>query len=80
MEREKFEKKTLYEYCETRRMMVRLEVIQSTVIMPDLVHAEVRLAPADCNRSSECKKMKISCLVYDNEGRDPCPGLWRGLD
>ena len=42
---EKYEKKTLYEYCETRKLMVRLEAIQSTVMMPDLVHAEVGRQP-----------------------------------
>ncbi len=76
---EKYEKRTLYEYCETRKVMVKLEVIQSTVVMPDMVHAEVKLAPVDCTRSSECRRMGISCLVYDAEGLDPCPGLWRGL-
>jgi hypothetical protein len=76
---EKYEKKTLYEYCETRKLMVRLEVIQSTVRMPDLVHAEVKLMPVDCNRADECKREGISCLVYDHEGLDPCPEVWKGL-
>ncbi|MCX8053582.1 MAG: hypothetical protein N3B12_07215 [Armatimonadetes bacterium] len=77
---EKFEKKTFYEYCEIRKMMVRLEAIQSTVIMPDLVHAEVKLMPVGCNRANECKRRGIRCIVYDRDGLDPCPGLWRGLD
>lgn len=75
---EKYEKKPIYEFCGTRKMMVRLEVIQATVMMPDMVHAEVRLVPVDCNRSAECKRQRISCLVYDREGLDPCPEVWKG--
>jgi len=76
---EKYEKKTLYEYCGIRKLMVRLEVIQSTVRMPDSVHAEVKLLPVDCNRASACRSDGISCIVYDREGLDPCPEVWKGL-
>jgi hypothetical protein len=76
---EKYEKKTLYEFCGIRKLMVRLEVIQSTVRMPDHVHAEVKLLPVDCNRAAECKSQEISCIVYDREGLDPCPEVWKGL-
>jgi hypothetical protein len=76
---EKYEKKTIYEFCGIRKLMVRLEVIQHTVVMPDQVHADVRLAPADCNRSAECERDGISCIVYDREGADPCPEVWKGL-
>ncbi len=76
---EKYEKKIIYEYCGIRKMMVRLEVIQHTVVMPDQVHAEVRLAPLDCDRAPECKRRRISCVVYDREGLDPCPEVWKGL-
>ena len=75
---EKYEKKPIYEFCATRNVMVRLEVIQATVMMPDMAHAEVRLVPVDCNRASECKRQRISCLVYDREGLDPCPEVWKG--
>ncbi len=78
--RERFEKTTLYEFCEIRRLVVRLEAIQSTMVMPDTVHAEVKLLPVDCSRAGECKTRGISCLVYDKNGIDPCPGLWKGLD
>lgn len=77
---ERFEKKTLYEFCETRKIMVRLEAIQSTVTMPDMVQAEVKLLPVGCNYSSECRRRGIHCLVFDPGGIDPCPGLWKGLD
>ena len=75
---EKYEKKPIYEFCGIRKIMVRLEVIQATVMMPDMVHAEVRLVPVDCNRAAECKRKRISCLVYDREGLDPCPEVWKG--
>jgi diketogulonate reductase-like aldo/keto reductase len=78
--RERFEKRTLYEFCETRKLMVRLLAIQSTVIMPDMVQAEIKLLPVDCNLAAECRRNGIRCLVYDPLGIDPCPGLWKGLD
>jgi len=77
---EKYQKRTIFEFCEIRKMMVRLEVIQSTVTMPDMVHAEVKLLPVNCDRAAECKRRGINCLVYDRGGLDPCPGLWKGLD
>jgi len=75
---EKYEKKPIYEFCETRKVMVRLEVIQATVRMPDHVHAELRLVPVGCNRAEGCKRDGIRCLVYDRDGLDPCPEAWKG--
>ncbi len=75
---EKYEKKQIYEYCQIRNTMVRLEVIQATVSMPDFVHAEVRLVPVDCNRAEDCKRGGLRCLVFDRDGVDPCPEVWKG--
>ena len=75
---EKYEKKPIYEFCEIRKVMVRLEVIQATFRMPDLAHAEVKLVPVGCNRSSECKRRGIRCIVFDPDGLDPCPEVWKG--
>ena len=59
--------------------MVRLDVIQATVRMPDMVEAEVRLVPTDCNRAKDCKREGIRCIVYDKDGGlDPCPEAWKG--
>ena len=77
---ERFEKRQLYEFCEIRKTMVRLDVIQSTDTMPDMAQAEVKLVPTDCNRAKDCKREGIKCIVYDRNGSDPCPGLWKGLD
>jgi len=77
---ERFEKRQIYEFCEIRKTMVRLDVIQSTVTMPDMAQAEVKLVPTDCNRARDCKREGIKCIVYDRDGSDPCPGLWKGLD
>ena len=75
---EKFEKKQTYEFCEIRNTMVRLEVIQATAMMPDLVHSEAKLMPVDCNRAIDCRREGIRCIVYDTNGQDPCPELWKG--
>jgi len=75
---EKYEKKQAYEYCGIRNTMVRLDVIQATVMMPDMVHAQVKLVPVDCNRASECRAASIRCIVYDPDGLDPCPEAWKG--
>jgi hypothetical protein len=75
---EKYEKKQIYEFCEIRNTMVRLDVIQATAISPDLVHSEARLAPVDCNRAADCKREGIRCVVFDKDGRDPCPEAWKG--
>ncbi|MCL5103454.1 MAG: hypothetical protein M1133_04990 [Armatimonadetes bacterium] len=75
---EKFEKKETYEFCGIRNVMVRLEVIQATAMMPDLVHAEAKLMPVACNRAPDCKLERIRCIVYDSAGLDPCPELWKG--
>lgn len=75
---EKYEKKLAYEFCEIRNTMVRLEVIQATVQMPDMAQAELRLVPVGCNRIEDCKRDRIHCIVYDPDGTDPCPEAWRG--
>lgn len=75
---EKFQKKQVYEFCEIRNTMVRLDVIQATVRMPDFVHAEVKLVPVDCNRARDCRREGVRCIVYDPAGQDPCPGAWKG--
>lgn len=75
---EKYEKKQAYEFCLIRNMMVRLDVIQATVMMPDMAQAEVKLVPVDCNRASDCKKQGLRCMVYDPDGADPCPEVWKG--
>ena len=75
---EKYEKRQIYEFCQLRSTMVRLDVIQATVRMPDMVQAEVRLVPVDCNRAKECKREGIRCIVYDRDGLDPCPEVWKG--
>lgn len=74
---DKYEKKQAYEFCEIRNMMVQLDVIQATVQMPDLAHAEMKLIPVDCNRAEDCKRNGISCMVFDTSGNDPCPDAWR---
>lgn len=76
--RDKYQKKEAFEYCEIRKTMVRLEVIQATVAMPDFAHAELRLMPVGCNLAAECKQRGIRCTVYDPDGLDPCPEAWRG--
>lgn len=75
---EKYEKKQAYEFCEIRNTMVRLDIIQATVQMPDLAHAELRLVPIGCNRIEDCKRDRIRCIVYDPDGIDPCPEAWKG--
>ena len=75
---EKYEKRQIYEFCQLRSTMVRLDVIQATVRMPDMVQAQVRLVPTDCNRAKECKREGIRCIVYDRDGLDPCPEVWKG--
>lgn len=74
---EKYEKKYSYEFCEIRNIMVRLNVIQSTILMPDLVNAEIKLVPVDCNNRDECKSRGIKCIVFDDDGQDPCPQAWK---
>lgn len=75
---DKYEKKETYQFCEIRGAMVRLEVIRATVAMPDQVHAEMRLMPVGCNRSAECRREGVRCIVYDPDGQDPCPDAWGG--
>ncbi len=72
---DKYEKKETYEFCGIKNLMVRVEVIQATVRMPDMVHTEVRLVPIRCNRARECKRERIRCIVYDRRGEDPFLGL-----
>lgn len=74
---EKYSKKQAYEFCRLRNIVVRLDVVQSTVMMPDQSSAEVQLVPLDCNQASECKRRKIKCIVFDSGGEDPCPEAWR---
>ena len=74
---EKYEKKQAFEFCEIRNIMVRLNVIQSTILMPDLVNAEIKLVPIECNREDDCKSKRIRCIVFDRDGLDPCPEAWR---
>lgn len=73
-----YRKKTIYEYCGIRGLMVRLEVIQADVRMPDLVHAEVNLVPVGCDRADGCRRAGIRCVVFDPDGDDPCPEVWKG--
>jgi len=73
---EKYDKKLSYEFCELRNLMVRLEVIQVTVRMPDLAHAQLRLVPTNCNCADDCRRKGVKCLVYDPQGQDPCPDAW----
>ena len=75
---EVYRKKTIYEFCQIRRLMVRLKVIQATVGMPDMAHAEVNLVPIGCNRADACKKDGVRCVVFDPNGSDPCPEAWKG--
>ena len=75
--REEFAKKETYEFCEIKNTMVRLEVIQSTAILPDQVHAEAKLVPVSCNRQEICRQDGFRCIVYDPDGQDPCPSLWK---
>lgn len=74
---EKFERKQTYEFCEIRNTMVRLDVIQATVMMPDRAQAELKLVPVDCNRADDCKREHIRCIVFDPDGQDPCPEAWK---
>ncbi|MCE5321679.1 hypothetical protein LLG46_00020 [bacterium] len=75
---EKYDKKQIYEYCQIRSIMVRLDVIRVTATMPDYVHAEVNLLPVGCNRAEDCRREGIRCIVYDKHGSDPCPEAWKG--
>lgn len=69
---EKYEKKQVYQFCEKRNLMVKRIVIQSTVVMPDLVNAEIKLVPIECNLENSCKEKRIRCIVFDPDGDDPC--------
>lgn len=73
---ERYDKKQIYEYCEIRSVMVRIDVIRSTITMPDLAQAQVKLVPVNCNRARDCKRQGVSCIVYQREGADPCPQAW----
>lgn len=73
-----YRKKTIYEYCRIRGLMVRLEVVQADVRMPDLAHAEVNLIPIGCDRADACRRGGTRCLVFDPDGDDPCPEAWKG--
>lgn len=75
---ERYNRKQTYEFCSIRKMMVRLDVIQATVQMPDWAQADVRLVPVGCSRQKECRKRGIKCIVYDPDGVDPCPEAWKG--
>ena len=75
---EKYRKRQIYDFCQIRSTMIRLDVIQATVRMPDLAQAEVRLVPVGCNRAKDCKREGIRCIVYDRDGLDPCPEVWKG--
>lgn len=75
---ETYRRKTVYEFCSIRGLMVRLEVIQAEVGMPDMVHAEVNLVPVGCDREKECRKLSVRCVVFDPDGDDPCPDVWKG--
>lgn len=75
---EKYEKKQAYEFCEIRNVMVCMDVIQSTIHMPDFVNAEVKLIPISCNQQKSCKEKGIKCIVFDKCGIDPCPDAWHG--
>lgn len=74
---EKYAKKQAYEFCRLRNLVVRLDVVQSTVTMPDQVSSEIQLVPLDCNQAKECKRRSIRCIVFDKDGEDPCPEAWR---
>lgn len=75
---EHYGKRQIYEFCRTRKLMVRLDVIQSRLQMPDMVEAEIALEPVGCNCEEDCKLRGIRCLVYDKEdGIDPCPDVWK---
>jgi len=73
---DKYEKKQAYEFCEIRKTMVRLDVIQATVQVDGHVHAELRLVPVGCNRMDDCRREHLNCKVLDPDGRDPCPDAW----
>ena len=76
--KEEFGKRQTYEFCQTRKIMVRLDVIKSRLTMPDRVEAELTLVPVGCNLAEDCKLRGIRCLVYDKEsGIDPCPEAWK---
>lgn len=77
--KEEFGKRQIYEFCGTKKQMVRLDVIQSRITMPDLAQAEMVLVPIGCNREEQCRREGIKCLVYDKDhGVDPCPDVWKG--
>jgi hypothetical protein len=74
---EHYGKRQVYEFCRTREMMVRLDVIKSRLRMPDMVETEMVLVPVGCNRQEDCKLRGLKCLVYDKDhGIDPCPDAW----
>lgn len=75
---EKYEKKQSFQYCEIKNVMVRLEVIQSTATLPDLVNALAKLVPVGCDKAGQCRKDGVRCMVFDSQGADPCPGVWNG--
>lgn len=56
--------------------MVRLEVIQATVEMPDMARVELRLVPMACDQQDECQRRRIRCRVFVHGGEDPCPDAW----
>ena len=75
---ERFRKKQVFEFCEIKNIMVRLDVIQSTARMPDFVHAEAKLMPVGCNNARGCRREGVRCIVFDRNGQDPCPEVWKG--
>jgi hypothetical protein len=75
---ERFEKKTTYQFCGLRNLMVQLEIVQSTAVLEDMVHAHAKIAPVSCGRQNECRRMGVRCIVYDRDGQDPCPEVWKG--
>ncbi len=74
---EQLGKGQIYEYCRTRGQMVRLDVIRSRISMPDGTQTDMIISPTGCNREEQCRREKIRCLVYVENGIDPCPDAWK---
>ncbi len=74
---ERYGRRQIYEFCRTRRQMVRLDVVLSSVTMPDMSQADIVLSPTGCSHEQQCRSRGIRCLVYVHNGIDPCPDLWK---
>lgn len=74
---ERYGRRQIYEFCRTKQQMVRLDVIIARVTMPDLTQSDIVLSPAGCSREEHCRSEGIRCLVYVENGIDPCPDLWK---